>query len=207
MTLELLTEFDLFLSAEHICHYSKIGSGNTSNLSSQTYGEFVQIMVEQITKQIVEEVKFSKYFSISIDSTPDVSHVDQLSFIIRYLIKDGTPVERFLKFIANTGHKSEQIADAIFDTFNQYNLNIKNCRGQYYDKASNMSGKYTSFQPRIKEVIPLAIMFLVQHILYILWEYLLRIAVKNRQHILDFYKNYTTFSHHLPIVGTFEYFI
>lgn len=50
-------------------------------------------MAKQITKQIFEEVKVSKYFSISVDSTPDVSHVDQLSFIIRYLSKDGTPVE------------------------------------------------------------------------------------------------------------------
>lgn len=74
MTLELLAEFDPFLS-EHIRHYGKIGSGNTSYLSSQTYGEFIQIMAEQITKQIVEEVKVSKYFSISVDSTPDVSHI------------------------------------------------------------------------------------------------------------------------------------
>lgn len=117
MTLEFLAEFDPFLS-EHIRHYGKIGSGNTSYLSSQTYGEFIQIMAKQITKQIVEEVKFSKYFSISVDSTPGVS-VDQLSFIIRYLSKDGTPIEWFLKFIANTGHKSEQLADAVFDTLNQ----------------------------------------------------------------------------------------
>ncbi|XP_060836474.1 zinc finger MYM-type protein 1-like [Rhopalosiphum padi] len=156
MTLELLAEFDPFLS-EHIRHYGKIGSGNTSYLSSQTYGEFIQIMAEKITKQIVEEVKVSKYFSISVDSTPDVSHVDQLSFIIRYISKDGTPIERFLKFIANTGHKSEQLADAVFDTLNQYNLDIKNCRGQSYDNASNMAGKYTGLQARIKEVIPLAI--------------------------------------------------
>jgi len=114
-------------------------------------------MAEKITKQIVEEVKVSKYFSISVDSTPDVSHVDQLSFIVRYISKDGTPIERFLKFIANTGHKSEQLADAVFDTFNQYNLDIKNCRGQSYDNASNMAGKCTGLQARIKEVIPLAI--------------------------------------------------
>lgn len=100
-------------------------------------------MAKQITKQIFEEVKVSKYFSISVDSTPDVSHVDQLSFIIRYLSKDGTPVEWFLKFIANTGHKSEQLTNANFDTLNQYNLNIENFRGQSYDNTSNMSGKYT----------------------------------------------------------------
>jgi len=49
--------------------------------------------------------------------------------MIRYLSKGDTPVERFLKFIANTGHKSKQLSDAVFDTLNQYNFNIKNCRG------------------------------------------------------------------------------
>jgi len=75
-----------------------------------------------------------------------------VSFIIRYISKYSTPIERFLKFITNTGHKSEQLADADFDTLNQYNLDIKNCRGQSYDNASNMAGKYTGLQARIKEV-------------------------------------------------------
>jgi len=53
--------------------------------------------------------------------------------------------------------KSEQLADAVFDTLNQYNFNIKNYRRQSYDSFSNMSGIYTGLQVRIKEVIPLVI--------------------------------------------------
>ena len=35
-------------------------------------------------------------------------------------------------------------------------INIKNCRGQNYDNASNMSGKYNGMQAHIKNHNPLA---------------------------------------------------
>ena len=36
---------------------------------------------------------------VSVDSTPDVSHGDQMTFIVRFVDPMGKPVERFLKFI------------------------------------------------------------------------------------------------------------
>jgi len=53
---------------------------------------------------------------------------------------NGEPVERFLQFIANTGHKSEDMADTILMALGANELDVKNCRGQSYDNASNMSG-------------------------------------------------------------------
>ncbi|XP_065645449.1 uncharacterized protein LOC136075929 [Hydra vulgaris] len=94
--------------------------------------------------------------STSIDSTSDISHVDQPSFIFRYVQKNGCPVERFLGFLPNPGHKSEELADAVFLVLELHGLDINNCRGQSYDNASNMSGRYTGLQARIKEVNPLA---------------------------------------------------
>ena len=34
---------------------------------------------------IIEEVQQAKYLSISVDSTPDITHTDQLSITIRYV--------------------------------------------------------------------------------------------------------------------------
>lgn len=82
--------------------------------------------------------------------TPDLSHVDQLTFVIRY-VKDRIPVERFLKFIPIKGHKSEYLAETILFFLENHDIAIKDCRGQSYDNASNMSGKYTGLQARIKE--------------------------------------------------------
>ncbi len=60
----------------------------------------MQLIAKKVLRAIVKEVKNDKYFSIIVDSTSDVTHVDQLAVIIRYVQeKSGEPVERFLEFI------------------------------------------------------------------------------------------------------------
>lgn len=146
---ELLSEFDPLL-ANHLKTFGNPGKGNISYLSANICNEFINVMGKQVLKEIVNEVKLAKYFSISVDSTPDLSHVDQLTFIIRY-VKDCVPVERFLKFIPIKEHKSEYLAETILSFLENHGIPIKDCRGQSYDNASNMSGKYTGVQARIKD--------------------------------------------------------
>ncbi|CAH0391627.1 unnamed protein product [Bemisia tabaci] len=62
---------------------------------------------------------------------------DQLTFILRYVTKNGEPVERFLRFVPNIGHKAEEIIDATINIFEDLDLDVSNCRGQSYDNASN----------------------------------------------------------------------
>ncbi|XP_008185930.1 zinc finger MYM-type protein 1-like [Acyrthosiphon pisum] len=155
MAMKLIAEYDPFLS-KHILNYGNPGKGNTSYMSFFTYEQFIKIMAEKVISTIVEELKSSTYYSISVDSTPDMSNVDQLSFVIRYVNSIGEPVERFLGFMENIGHKAEPIAEAIFSTFNKHNIDIKFLRGQSYDNAANMSGAYSGVQARIKLVAPLA---------------------------------------------------
>ena len=38
--------------------------------------------------KIVEEVKLAKYYGLSIDSTPDIAHIDQMTLILRYALQD-----------------------------------------------------------------------------------------------------------------------
>ena len=49
-------------------------------------------MGEQVLGEIISRVKKSKYYSISLDSTPDAAHIVQLALVLRYMEKDG-PVE------------------------------------------------------------------------------------------------------------------
>ena len=66
-------------------------------------------MGEKVLLAIVKEVLSAKYYTISVDSTPDVSHVDQLTFTVRY-VKDLDPVERFLQFIPVHSHGAEKLS-------------------------------------------------------------------------------------------------
>ena len=55
-------------------------------------------MGNKVLEAIVNEVKKAKYFSFIADSTPDISHTDQLTFTARYVL-NVKPAERFLKFV------------------------------------------------------------------------------------------------------------
>jgi len=95
ISIELISEFDPFL-AQHINKYSNAGRGSTSYLSSTVFEEVISIMAEKVNKYSVDEIKRRKYFSIIVDSTPDITHIDQLSFIVRYVNDQGLQLNDFL---------------------------------------------------------------------------------------------------------------
>lgn len=154
MCLELIAEFDPFLKS-HIDRYGNPGQGHSSYLSSTICEELLEVMGNTVINTVLQEVRDSKYFSIIVDSTPDFSHTDQLSFILRYVQESGEPKERFVEFLGNCGHKSKELAEVVFKFLNDHGLDIQNCRGQSFDNASNMSGTYSGLQARLKEVNPL----------------------------------------------------
>lgn len=106
--------------------------------------------------EIISRIKKCKYFSISLDSTPDEDHVDQVSLVFRYL-EDFTPVERFLTFMPNQGQKAKDMFNGLCTFLKENDLDIKNCRGQSYGNASAMSGKYNRLQALVLEENSLAV--------------------------------------------------
>ncbi|XP_050427362.1 uncharacterized protein LOC126837489 [Adelges cooleyi] len=87
-----------------------------------------------------------KFGSQNNDSTPDISHTDQLAYVIRYVRDDGFPVERFMCFLPNVEHKSEALEMAVMSLLTINDIDINNCRGQSYENAANMSGIYSGLQ-------------------------------------------------------------
>ncbi|XP_065677454.1 zinc finger MYM-type protein 6-like [Hydra vulgaris] len=53
-------------------------------------------------------------------------------------------------------HKGKSLITDILDILEKYDTDISNCRGQAYDYATNMSGKYSGLQARLKEQRELA---------------------------------------------------
>ena len=154
-TLELISKFDQTLN-EHIEKCGNPGNGNASYLSKTTCEEFIRLLSKKTLAQVIHEINNAGYFSVSVDSTPDMSHVDQLAVIVRYYVLDGKPIERFLTFFDIHSHTGANFAVTVLRFFSQNGIDISKCRGQTYNNASNMSGQYKGMQAKINEVCPCA---------------------------------------------------
>ena len=148
--LEVIAQYDDILQ-EH----SNRGRGYINYLSHHVMEEIIQIMGDTILKEMITRLKQSKYYSVSVDSTPDAAHVDQLTLVLRYM-EGKDPVERFFAFMDNPGHCAKDMFIAMTDFLRSNNIEIADCRGQSYDNASAMSGQYNGLQTLIKEENELA---------------------------------------------------
>lgn len=83
--LELLSTYDRVLAA-HIKKHANRDNGHNCYLSHIVADEIIELMAEKLLSTITDEIRKGKYFSIYVDSTPDVSYIDQLTFTIRYVL-------------------------------------------------------------------------------------------------------------------------
>ncbi|XP_017476915.1 PREDICTED: zinc finger MYM-type protein 1-like [Rhagoletis zephyria] len=142
--LELLSKFDPFL-AEHITRFGNRGKGRASYLSSSICDEFISIMGKGVKEKIVSEIKEARYYSFSIDSTPDVSHTDQLSLCFRY-VKGRDIHERFIAFIPIEGHTADYLLSIVLNFLEESKIDMQNCKGISFDNAYNLAGIYGGLQ-------------------------------------------------------------
>lgn len=99
--------------------YSNSGSGKSNNLSHTTYGELITIMADSVRREVVNPVSDTIYYSLFVDSTPDVAHVDQLTVILRYVSNEGIIHERFLSLIPIENHDAKSMEVTVVSFFDK----------------------------------------------------------------------------------------
>ncbi|XP_065684245.1 zinc finger MYM-type protein 1-like [Hydra vulgaris] len=130
---------------------------NQLYLSHDVQNDLIQSLASEISSTINNEVKLAQFFSLIIDSTIDISKIDQMSVSLRMVLKSGNVVERFIGFYTLENSNAEAFAELILSELEKRNIDIKLCRGQAYDGASVMSGIKSGLQTRIKAFSPNAI--------------------------------------------------
>ena len=147
--MEVLAKFDPILG-DHVnnikASQENPGTRMPAHYMSKTIqNELIEVARSFVLDNIVNEVKKAKYFAITVDGTPDISHDEQISFVLRYLLHNGSSFsieERFISFENFSKKTGHEIARKIVGYVGELGLQFEDCIGQTYDNGSNMSGKY-----------------------------------------------------------------
>ena len=127
----------------------------TTHLLPTIQNKLIEFLGKKVKHLNLEEIKAAKYFSILLDSTPDVSHIDQMGLIVRYVKVDSSEIkikESFLNFFPLYRKNADKITKSILDELQQNVLDIMMCRGQAYDNAFTMAEIRSGVQYRITRV-------------------------------------------------------
>lgn len=153
-TVKLLAQFDPVLSKLLYSEEFKV-----KYLSWKIQNEIIELLASETLKVLCDEIRNAQCFTIIMDSTQDITKLDQVSFILRYVVVNYDEhtldiTESFLGFYRLTKHGAEDHVNLIYDILNKCNLDIKKCRGQGYDGAAFMSGVFSGVQKRISDIVP-----------------------------------------------------
>lgn len=92
-----------------------------------------------------------------MDGTQDIQGKEQVSICLRYVDQDLVLQEVFVGLYEVLGTTVEQMANLAIDVLLRLNIPISGLRGQTYDGAANMAGKFSGAQAVLKREQPLAL--------------------------------------------------
>lgn len=127
-----------------------------SLLSNRTQNDLIKALAISVKRVIREEIQESKIFSILLDETTDVSHTEQVSFVVRY-VHNMKIKERFIQVCNVHSTSRDALENLVMVLLEENDLKIEDIRGQGYDGAANMSGHYKGLQSRILKQNPKAL--------------------------------------------------
>lgn len=126
--------------------------------SAIVQNEILTLFSSMIIREIVENIRSLPHlqYSVMMDGTRDVSGKGQEAVCLRYVDKDLVPHEEFIGLYEVSSTSGENLAKVVMDVLQRLNLPIIGLRGQAYDGAANMAGKYNRAQAIIRKIQPLA---------------------------------------------------
>lgn len=113
-------------------------------LSPHSQNEFINILGHETRKILIEQIHSSGVYAVMANTTPEVSHVDQISLIIRYVDEQFQIQERLLKISEINDKTGDGFAEKVSSMLKDLQLPLVGVRFQCYDTTASICLGHTT---------------------------------------------------------------
>ncbi|KAE9530017.1 hypothetical protein AGLY_011479 [Aphis glycines] len=134
---------------------SKGRGGLITFISKNTLNVIIDSISCIIKNKISDAVREAGMYSVEIDTTQDISVMDQCAVVIRYVDKNCVKVnEKLIALVECSNSSGHGMFELLQTVLKNNNLNLEMCIGNATDGAANMQGIYNGFTAWLEKFSP-----------------------------------------------------
>ena len=130
--------------------------GNAHYLSPNSQNNLIDAIGCEVLDVIGDNVREADFFSVMMDETTDLGHLEQVAVVVRYCGNNFTATERLISVTESPIVTGEHLAEVLLNSLKRLHLDTRKLCAQTYDGASAMSGSRRGVQTVIKQTAPRA---------------------------------------------------
>ena len=123
----------------------------------ENQNEMLQLMAHHVLRRVLKDIHSSPFLAVMVDETRDMSNIEQLTFVLRWVSEDFTVSEEFLGLYCLSSVDAQSIVDVMTDAFLRFQIPLTKLRGQCYDGCSTMAGAKAGVAAKIAGMEPRAV--------------------------------------------------